>query len=256
MYKRQVSLVGAGPGDPDLLTIKAQKRIRTADVIIHDRLVSEEILELARREALVIETGKTGFGKSWKQEAINALMIEHGSKGAKVVRLKSGDPSVYGRLDEELDALDAANIAVEVIPGITTASAAASIMQTSLTRRERNSSLRFLTGHDVNGFADHDWKNLAEPNTVAAIYMAVKGARFLQGRLLMHGADDTTPITVIENVSRTDQKVVKTTLSDLPDAISENKVEGPAILMFGLEPRTLATNTAIPQDTNSQRLAG
>ncbi|MEM9278075.1 MAG: siroheme synthase CysG, partial [Pseudomonadota bacterium] len=152
----KVFFVGAGPGDPDLLTRKALKLLHEADVVIHDRLVSPQILELARREAEIIQTGKKGYGPSWKQEDINALMVEHAQKGAQIVRLKSGDPAVFGRLDEEMDALDEAEIRFEIVPGITTASAAAAQLNVSLTKRRRNSALRIMTAHDIKGFAEHD----------------------------------------------------------------------------------------------------
>ena len=184
----KVFFVGAGPGDPDLLTRKALKLLHEADVIIHDRLVAQQILELTRREATLIETGKKGFGPSWKQEDINALMIEHARDGAHVVRLKSGDPSVFGRLDEEMDALEEAGIDFEIIPGITTASAAAAQINVSLTKRRRNSALRLMTAHDIKGFAEHDWQDLANNGSVVAVYMGLKQAHFLSGRLLMHGA--------------------------------------------------------------------
>jgi len=232
-----VYLIGAGPGDPDLLTVKAQKLIRTADVVIHDRLVSGEVLELARREAEFIEVGKSPYGKSWSQEDINAVMVSHASRDAQVVRLKSGDPGIYGRLDEEMDALDAAGIGFDIVPGVTSAAAAAADMKVSLTRRHRNSSLRFLTGHDINGFADHDWTSLGRPGTVAAIYMGVRAAGFLQSRLLAHGGDAATPVTVVENASRTHRKIVGATLGHLSDALAEGGIKGPAIIFLGLAPR-------------------
>lgn len=233
----RVAFVGAGPGDPELLTLKARKALDSADVVIHDRLVASEILELARREATLIDAGKEGFGPSTSQEAINALIVEHAQNGAQVVRLKGGDPTIFGRLDEETAALDAAGIGWHVIPGITAASASAAAIGQSLTRRARNSSVRFLTGHDMKGFADHDWAALARPGAVAAIYMGKTSARFLQGRLLMHGACRTTPVTVIENVSRPDQLVLATTLDRLPQDLAGARISGPAFIFLGLAPR-------------------
>ena len=165
------------------------------------------------------------------------MLVEHAAQGAQVARLKSGDPAVYGRLDEEMDELDAAGISFDVIPGITSAAEAAAEIKVSLTRRHRNSSVRFLTGHDVDGFADQDWRGLTRPGATAAIYMGVLAARFLQGRLLMHGAGPETPMTAIENVSRANQKVVATTLADLPAALNDADITGPAILFLGLSPR-------------------
>jgi uroporphyrin-III C-methyltransferase / precorrin-2 dehydrogenase / sirohydrochlorin ferrochelatase len=232
-----VSLIGTGPGDPELLTVKARRLIHVADVVLHDRLVPQSIIELARREAIIVEVGKTGYGASWKQEDINALIVEHAAKGAQVARLKSGDPGIFGRLDEELDALDEAGIAWDIVPGITAASAAAASAGLSLTKRGRNSSVRFMTGRDVDGFAEHDWRTLAQPGTGAAIYMGVKAAVFLRGRLLMHGADAETPVTVVENASRANQKTVSTSILALPDALEDAGISGPAVLLYGMAPR-------------------
>ncbi|KAG1700384.1 Siroheme synthase [Nymphon striatum] len=222
----RVFLVGSGPGDPDLLTRKALKVLHEADVIIHDRLVSPQILELARREAMLIQTGKQGFGPSWKQEDINALMVEHAQKGAQIVRLKSGDPTVFGRLDEEMDALDEAGIYFEIIPGITTASAAAASLNVSLTKRKRNSALQIMTAQDIKGFAEQDWRKLSDEGSVAAIYMGFKSAHLLSGRLLMHGADANTPVTIMENVSRANQKTLVSTIGDLPNMADQAGHDG------------------------------
>ncbi|MEP0518790.1 MAG: siroheme synthase CysG [Hyphomicrobiales bacterium] len=234
----RVSLVGAGPGDPELLTLKARRTLHEADVVLFDRLVSKDILELARREAILVETGKTGFGKGMSQNAINDVIIEHASKGHHVVRLKSGDPAVFGRLDEETEALDAYGISWNIVPGITSASAAAANMGVSLTRRGRNSELRIVTGHDVKGFAEQDWQSLAKPGATAAFYMAKRAARFITGRLMMHGADANTPVTIAFNVSRTNESYLPTTLKDLPEAIKEADLPGPAVVMFGLAPKS------------------
>lgn len=232
-----VAFVGAGPGDPDLLTLKARKALDTADVVIHDRLVTPEILELARREAILIDAGKEGFGPSMSQDAINALIVTHARTGAQVVRLKGGDPTIFGRLDEEIDAVTEAEITWHVVPGITAASASVAAIGQSLTKRGRNASVRLLTGHDMKGFADHDWRALARPGEVAAIYMGKKSARFIQGRLIMQGADRATPITVIENASRPDQRILATTLEALPSALKEANITGPALMFYGLSPR-------------------
>ncbi|ETX14563.1 uroporphyrin-III C-methyltransferase [Roseivivax halodurans JCM 10272] len=232
-----VSFVGAGPGDPELLTLKARKLLDAADVVIHDRLISPEILELARREALMISAGKEGFGPSVSQSDINDLIVRHVSEGAQVVRLKSGDPTVFGRLDEEVAAVTAEGLSYSVVPGITAASAAVATIGQSLTKRERNASVRLLTGHDMKGFADHDWKALAKTGEVAAIYMGKKASRFIQGRLMMHGADPATPVTVVENASRADQRVIGTSLSALPADLAEADLSGPALVLYGLAPR-------------------
>ncbi len=239
-----VALVGAGPGDPDLLTLKARRLLDQADVVIHDTLVPQAILELARREARIIHAGKTGFGASVPQAEINRLMIAHAGAGALVVRLKAGDPAIFGRLDEELEALSAAGINWSIVPGITAASAAAASLGQSLTRRGRNSALRVLTGHDTEGFAEQDWRALAATGAVAAIYMGRKSARFLQGRLMMHGADPATPVTLVEHASRPDQAIHAATLATLAEAA--RACTGPAVILYGLAPRW-AASVALPQ---------
>ncbi|WP_375254752.1 siroheme synthase CysG [Yoonia sp.] len=235
-----VDLVGAGPGDPELLTLKARNALDRADVVIHDRLVTGEILELARREAIIIDAGKEGFGPSMKQAEIDALIVKHALDGHHVVRLKAGDPTVFGRLDEEIEALAEHDIPYRIIPGITAASAAVACIGQSLTKRGRNAAVRLITGHDTKGYADHDWSALAVPGEVAAIYMGKKSARFIQGRLLMHGADPATPVTIIENVSRADQQIIATTLAELEPTLTQAKLEGPAITFYGLAPRDAA----------------
>ena len=235
-----IAFVGAGPGDPELLTLKARKALDEADVVIYDRLISPEILELARREAIMLDVGKEGFGPSTPQESINDLLVEHGLSGSQVVRLKSGDSTIFGRLDEELDAVTAAGIGWHIVPGITAASAAVASIGQSLTKRGRNASVKFLTGHDMQGFADHDWAAMARPDEVAAIYMGKKSARFVQGRLIMHGADRATPVTVIENASRPDQRVLSTTLAHLPADLADANMTGPALTFYGLAPRAAA----------------
>ena len=229
-----VTLAGAGPGDPDLLTLAVARALAGAEVVLHDRLVSPEVLALAGPGAVLIETGKEGFGAGMAQADISALMVAHARTGRRVLRLKSGDPAVFGRLDEELAALDAAGIDWRILPGITAASAAAASLGVSLTRRGRNGELRLLTGHDVAGFAEQDWRALARPGAVAAIYMGKRAARFLQGRLLMHGADPATPVSVVANVSRPSQQIVASRLTCLTADL--NRVMGPAVLMLGLAP--------------------
>ncbi|WP_415184588.1 uroporphyrinogen-III C-methyltransferase [Phaeovulum sp.] len=233
-----VTLAGGGPGDPDLLTVAVVRALQNADVILHDRLISAEVLALAAPDAQCIETGKEGFGPGMTQAAISALIVTYARQGRAVLRLKSGDPAVFGRLDEELEALEAAGISFTILPGITAASAAVAALGQSLTQRGRNGELRILTGHDVTGYADHDWRALARPGAVAAIYMGKRAARFLQGRLLMHGAAPGTPISIVENASRADQRIVAATLITLPGALEG--ITGPAVLLLGLAPRAAA----------------
>ncbi|WP_121063699.1 siroheme synthase CysG [Chachezhania antarctica] len=235
-----VTFVGAGPGDPELLTLKARRALHEADVVIHDRLVTPAILELARREATILDMGKEAFGPSTPQAEIDMAIAAHARTGAHVVRLKSGDATIFGRLDEEIAACEAAGVDWSIVPGITSASAAVATIGQSLTQRGRNGSVTFLTGHDVKGFADQDWAKLAAPGSVAAIYMGKAAARFLQGRLMMHGAAGTTPVTVVENASRPEEKILGTTLGALPQTLSDAGLDGPALILFGLAPRRAA----------------
>ncbi|MCD9146503.1 uroporphyrinogen-III C-methyltransferase [Pseudophaeobacter flagellatus] len=232
-----VAFAGSGPGDPDLLTLKVAKALQEADVVLYDRLVSAEILALAGAQAQLEDVGKEGFGPSMSQQEICARMVAHAQAGKKVLRLKSGDPTVFGRLDEELTACEEAGIAYQIMPGITAASAAVAGIGQSLTQRGRNSSVRFLTGHDMRGFADQDWAALARPGEVAAIYMGKKSARFVQGRLIMHGASRATPVTLVENASRRNQRVLETTLDRLPTDLATAGFDGPALTFLGLAPR-------------------
>ena len=233
-----VYIVGGGPGDPGLLTREAQRLLHAADVVIYDRLVSRDVLDLARREAEYIYVGKTPGGASTRQDEINRVMVEHALAGASVVRLKSGDPLVFGRADEEFDALDAAGVAFTVVPGITAASAAAAEIKASLTTRGHNTAVQLVTGHGEDGYSELDWAALARPDSRAAVYMGVRAARFIQGRLLLHGASPDMPVTVVENTSRPNSEIVSTTLGQLPFVMNASAVRGPAVLMLGFRPRS------------------
>lgn len=231
----RVVFVGAGPGDPELLTIKARRLIHEADVIVHDRLVSAEILDLGRKEAKYVSVGKQGFGPSASQTDINAHLVREASQGLLVVRLKGGDPSVFGRLDEEIEALSEKGIEVSVVPGVTAAAAAAASLKVSLTRRHRNSSVTFLTAHDAHGFAEHDWQQLARSKQALAVYMGKRSAKFLQGRLLMHGLAADTPVTCIENVSLANERVMTSQLLGFAQAITEADCKGPLMILIGIQ---------------------
>ena len=230
----RIAFVGAGPGDPELLTMKARRLIHEADVLVYDRLVGSAVLELARREAKFISVGKKGFGPAVSQNEINAHLIREATRGAFVVRLKGGDPGLFGRLDEELDAAAIAGIATEVVPGITAASAAAATLQVSLTRRHRNSSTTFLTAHDAEGFAEHEWQQLARSGQSLAVYMGRKTATFLQGRLLMHGADRHLPVTCIEHVSLPTQRSFVSDLGHFAEQLDAQGFDGPLIILVGI----------------------
>lgn len=236
----RVLFVGAGPGDPDHLTMKARRALDEADVVIHDRLVAPAILELARREARIVAVGKEGFGPSTPQAEIDALIVAEARAGALVVRLKGGDPVVFGRLDEEIAAVEGAGLPFEIIPGLTAATVAAAAIGQSLTQRGRNGAVTLFTGQVETGEAEQDWRALAEPGHVAALYMGKRAARRVQGKLMMHGADGRTPVTVVENVSRPDQRVIATTLAALEPTLSQSGVDGPAVILIGLAPRAAA----------------
>lgn len=240
-----VAFVGAGPGDPDLMTIKALRALQSADVVIHDRLVSAEILALVGPQTRLRSAGKEGFGPSVSQDDINAMIVEEALSGARVVRLKSGDPTVFGRLDEELDAVTEAGLDHTILPGLTSASAAVAALGQSLTKRGRNTAVRLITGHDMQGYADQDWRALARDGEVAAIYMGKRAARFIQGRLLMHGASPATPVTIVENASRPDQRIAEATLATLPATLADAEMTGPTLLMYGLALRN-AGHAALP----------
>lgn len=229
-----VVFVGAGPGDPELLTLKARRHIHEAEVIIYDRLVGKGVLELARREAKFIDVGKKGFGAQVTQDKINELLVREAQAGWKVVRLKGGDPSVFGRLDEELAALAEAGIDSSVVPGITSAAAGAASLKQSLTRRDRNSSITFMTAHDAKGYAEHDWRQLVRSGQALAIYMGRKSAIFLQGRLLMAGADTDLVITCVENISRPEERRFTSTLSAFAQRLDDDNWNGPLIIFVGI----------------------
>ncbi len=242
----KVSLVGAGPGSLDLLTIGAQRRLHSADVIVYDRLVSQEVLDIARREAKYIYVGKSPGAHTTRQEEINRIIVEEAKAGHKVVRLKGGDPLIFGRADEEIDALEAAGVDYEIVPGITSAAAAAASIGASLTSRGHNKSVALLTGHDTKGFAEQDWASLAQPNARAAVYMGLGASRFIQGRLMLHGASSEYPVTIVENASRENEKIVETTLGNMIEDIEKHDVLGPAILLLGYATRDAAMNGNLP----------
>ena len=229
----KVSIVGSGPGDIELLTLGAQRRLHAADVIVYDRLVSQDVLDLGRREAEYIYVGKKPGAHSVRQDEINRILVEQALKGHHVVRLKGGDPLIFGRADEEIQILRQNDIDCEIVPGITAAAAAAGSIGVSLTSRGHNKSATFMTGHDSKGFAEQDWAALAKENARCAIYMGLGASRFIQGRLLLHGAQRDHPVTIVENASRANEKVVKTTLEKMAQDIEKYQILGPAILLYG-----------------------
>jgi uroporphyrin-III C-methyltransferase / precorrin-2 dehydrogenase / sirohydrochlorin ferrochelatase len=241
----RVSLVGAGPGDAELLTLKAQRKLQEADVIVYDRLVSAEVLEMSRRDAVRIPVGKTPFAPSPKQSEINQILITEAKKGLRVVRLKGGDPYIFGRAGEEQVALEAEGIPVDVVPGITAALGCAASLKLPLTQRGQNRSITLLTASTETGIAQHDWNALAKSGQVLAIYMGVHAAGEISAQLLNAGAAPSTPVTVVENGTRADERVLHTTVGNLWDTVTRAGIAGPALIYVGLTPAK-ASATVVP----------
>lgn len=229
-----VSLVGAGPGEAELLTLKAQRKLREADVIVHDRLIGPDILEYARRDAIRIPVGKTPGKPSPRQEDINAILVREAKAGRHVVRLKGGDPYVFGRGGDEQRALEAHGIPVDVVPGVTAALACAASIGLPLTLRGRNQSITILTGASEDGLPEHDWKALAKPGQTLAIYMGIGSAGHTQARLLNAGIDAATPVTIVENGTLVDERVFETRIDQLAAAVRLHAIAGPAIIYVGI----------------------
>ncbi len=227
-----VTLVGAGPGDPELLTLRAVRALQAADVILYDDLVSTEVLDFARREAKRMLVGKTGHGPSCKQSEINALMVGLARSGRRVVRLKGGDPMIFGRAGEEINACRKAGIAIDVVPGVTAAQGAASRLGLSLTHRSAARRVQYITGHGEAGTLpqDIDWRSVADPAATSVIYMPKKTLRQFADRALDAGLDPATPALAIANATRPDQKVVAATIGALADMALP---EGPTVVMIG-----------------------
>ncbi|TMJ40621.1 MAG: uroporphyrinogen-III C-methyltransferase [Alphaproteobacteria bacterium] len=232
----RVSLVGAGPGDPELLTLKAQRKLQEADVIVHDRLIGPGILDLARRDAIRIAVGKKPFEPSPRQSDINAILIREARAGRHVVRLKGGDPYVFGRGGEEQAALIAEGIPVDVVPGITAALGCASSIGLPLTQRGQNRAFTLLTGASEDGLAQHDWAALAKPGQAFAIYMGVNAAGDISAQLLDAGIDHKTPVTIVENGTLANERVMMCSIGSLWETLALNGVDGPAIIYVGLKP--------------------
>lgn len=229
----RVALVGAGPGDAGLLTLRGLRLLNEADVILHDRLVSAEVLDLARRDADRIEVGKEAGHHHVPQERIHALMLEHARAGKRVVRLKGGDAFVFGRGGEELEFLRAHGIPYEVVPGVTAALACAAYAGIPLTHRDHAQSVRFVTAHGRGDDDGLDWAGFAREKQTLAFYMGVAGLERVRERLLAHGRDAATPCALIENGSRPEQRIVLATLDTLPEVARAHAVRSPALLFVG-----------------------
>ena len=228
-----VALVGAGPGDPGLLTLNALRALQSAEVILHDHLVSEAVLDLARRDAERIAVGKRAGGVTVPQQRINELMAQHAGAGRRVVRLKGGDPFIFGRGGEELEYLRERGIPYEVVPGITAAVACAAYAGVPLTHRDHSQSVRFLTAHCRDSLDTLDWACLARERQTLAIYMGVAHVREIEDALIRHGLTPGTPVAVVENGSRPGQRVLTGTLAGLAQRVRVAGVVSPALLVVG-----------------------
>jgi uroporphyrin-III C-methyltransferase/precorrin-2 dehydrogenase/sirohydrochlorin ferrochelatase len=231
----RVILIGCGPGDADLLTLKAQQALQDADVLVIDRLVSPAVLEHARRDALRIDAGKMPGGPSVSQDEINRIIVREGLKGLTVARLKGGDAFIFGRAAEEMTAARAAGLAVEVIPGITAAHGIAAAIGLPLTLREKVRQFSVLTGATADGTLDHDWASLARPGSAAAVYMGVGAAPLIERQMLAQGADPALPVVIVENGTLASERIIETRIVHLSRAIRDQGITGPAVIYLGLD---------------------
>jgi uroporphyrin-III C-methyltransferase/precorrin-2 dehydrogenase/sirohydrochlorin ferrochelatase len=230
-----VALVGAGPGDPELLTLKAMRVLQSADVVLFDALVSDGVLDLVRREARCLAVGKRGGRASCRQQDINNLMVKLARQGKRVVRLKAGDPTIFGRAGEEIAQLAAACIPFEIVPGVTAGLAAAAALGVSLTHRDRAHSVRFVTGHSKNGGLpdDLDWRGLADAETSLVFYMAGRTGPAAARRLIEEGLSGSTPVVVMASVSRPDEERWAGTLAALGAGQCPVCCDRPVLLCIG-----------------------
>jgi uroporphyrin-III C-methyltransferase/precorrin-2 dehydrogenase/sirohydrochlorin ferrochelatase len=228
-----VAIVGAGPGDPDLLTLRALRLIQRADVVIHDKLVGPGVLDLVRRDAERIYVGKSKGDHSKSQDEINALLAEQAQAGRRVVRLKGGDPFIFGRGGEEVDYLRQRGISVELVPGITAALGCAAAVGIPLTHRDHAQAVTLATGQGKDGEPELDWATLAQLNQTLVIYMGVGTAGRIAARLIEHGLEPTTPVAVIENGTLPNQKAVYGRISGLGWLVRQSGIAGPALIVIG-----------------------
>lgn len=254
----KVSLVGAGPGNPELLTLKAVRLLQAADVILYDHLVSQEILDFARREAKRMLVGKTGYGPSCKQDDINRMMVALAREGRHVVRLKGGDPGIFGRAGEEIAACRAAGIAVEIVPGITTAQGAAAELGISLTHRDHAQRVQFVTGHARSGALPESirWEAIADGAATTIVYMPRKTLGGLRDAALQAGLSPDTPAAAVFSATRENSHHVIATIATLPEQLEALEADGPVIVMIGSVLSEVAALADDVSDEGRQRAAG
>lgn len=231
--KGEVYLVGAGPGDPELLTLKALRLMQQADVVIYDRLVSPAIMELCRRDATKIYVGKARSNHAVPQEGINALLVEYASKGQRVCRLKGGDPFIFGRGGEEIQELFAAGVPFQVVPGITAASGCSAYAGIPLTHRDYAQSVRFLTGHLKEGSPELPWDELVYQNQTLVLYMGLVGLEKICEKLIEYGQRPDMPVALISKGTTPEQKVLVGTLADIASKVEENHIQAPTLTIIG-----------------------
>lgn len=229
----KVWLVGAGPGDPDLLTVKAARLISQADALVYDHLVGDGIMDLARPDARRIYAGKEASKHTLPQDSINNLLVELAREGLSVVRLKGGDPFIFGRGGEELETLVESGIPFEVVPGVTAAAGCAAYAGFPLTHRDHAQSLTFVTGHLKDGTVNLDWPALARPKQTVVFYMGIGAATEICRQMINHGLPSLTPAAVIRNGSMQTQQTLLATLGTLPHRIAEAEIKPPALIVVG-----------------------
>ncbi|AYH00793.1 uroporphyrinogen-III C-methyltransferase [Pectobacterium parmentieri] len=229
----EIWLVGAGPGDAELLTLKALRAIQQADVVVYDRLVSAEIMDLVPEQALCIDVGKTRGCHRLSQEKINQLLVELAQAGQRVIRLKGGDPFIFGRGGEEMNYAQQAGIVCHVVPGITAATGCAAAVGLPLTHRACAQSVRFVTGHSCDGEPQLDWPTLADSQQTLVFYMGLSHSSRLCQRLIEHGLSAQTPVAIIERGTQPDQRLLTATLATLPALLARYQPQSPSLLVVG-----------------------
>ena len=233
LEKGKVWLVGAGPGDPELLTVKAARLIATADALVYDHLVGDGIIDLARADARRIYAGKEASKHTLPQDSINQLLVDLASEGLSVVRLKGGDPFIFGRGGEELETLVASAIPFEVVPGVTAAAGCGAYSGFPLTHRDHAQAVTFVTGHLKDGTVNLDWPALARPKHTVVFYMGIGAAGEICRQMINHGLPSLTPAAVVRNGTQADQQTVLGTLGNLPQRIEETGIKPPALIVVG-----------------------